>query len=326
MTRPLDIITRAMKDIGALAAGENPTADEAQDGLDMLNDMIAQWSNENMMVFYRTEIVFPCVQNQTQYTIGPSGNVSARFVGSISGTTLTVPVDGVTKGAITMGMTLTGPGVLSGTTIVGFGTGAGGNVNEGGTYTVSRTHTTPVVAQIIDAYYERPLTIESAFVRVTTTSNGVPIYGGGLDYPIAILSLEEYESIGLKTLNGPWPKSLYYQPSELLGTIYLWPNPAQGEMHLFTQTIFREFGDLYGTIQFPQGYNMALRWCLAERLMPMYGKINQIQVQQISAYAAQAKATIKRTNMKPPQVSKYPDVLMTGRPKDAAFILDGGFN
>lgn len=324
MTTPYDIITRAMKDIGALAAGENPTADEAQDGLDMLNDMIAQWSNENMMVFYRTEIVFPCVQNQIQYTIGPNGNVGAAFTGSISLTTLIVPANAVTSGAITIGMTLTGSGITPGTTIVSFGTGAGGNVNEGGTYTVSISQT--VASTAITAYYERPLTIESAFVRVTTTSNGVPIYGGGLDYPITILSLEEYESIGLKSLNGPWPKALYYQPSELLGTIYLWPNPAQGEMHLFTQTIFREFGDLYGTMQFPQGYNMALRWCLAERMMPMYGKMGQLQIQQITNYAAQAKATIKRTNMKPPQVSKYPDVLMTGRPKDAAFILDGGFN
>jgi hypothetical protein len=326
MTTPYDIITRAMKDIGALAAGEIPTADEAQDGLDMLNDMIAQWSNENMMVFYRTEIVFPCVQNQIQYTIGPGGNVGATFTGSITGTTLTVPANGVTSGAITIGMTLTGPGVVAGTTIVAFQTGAGGNVNEAGTYTVSKTHLTPVVSQTITAYYERPLTIESAFVRVTTTSNGAPIYGGGLDYPITILSLEEYESIGLKGLNGPWPKALYYQPSELLGTIYLWPNPSQGEMHLFTQTIFREFSDLYGQLQFPQGYNMALRWCLAERLTPMFGKVNQLQVAQLNAYAAQAKATIKRTNMKPPQVSKYPDVLMTGRPKDAAFIMDGGFN
>ena len=323
MTTPYDVITRAMKDIGALAAGENPTADEAQDGLDMLNDMIAQWSNENMMVFYRTEIVFPCVQNQTQYTLGPNGNVSAVFTGSISGSTLTVT--GISKGAITIGMTLSGSGILSGTTIVGFGTGAGGNVNEAGTYTISRAHTTAVPSSTITAYYERPLTIESAFVRVNTTSNGVPIYGGGLDYPISILSLEEYESIGLKTMNGPWPKAVYYQPSELLGTVYVWPNPAQGEMHLFTQTIFRNFGDLYGDIQFPQGYNMALRWCLAERLMPMYGKVNQMQVQQITAYAAQAKATVKRTNMKPPQISRYPDVLMTGRPKDAAFIMDGGF-
>jgi hypothetical protein len=60
-----------------------------------------------------------------------------------------------------------------------------------------------VVSQTITAYYERPLTIESAFVRVTTTSNGVPIYGGGLDYPISILSLEEYESIGLKIAERP---------------------------------------------------------------------------------------------------------------------------
>lgn len=323
MTTPYDIITRAMKDIGALAAGEVPTADEAQDALDMLNDMIAQWSNENMMVFYRTEIVFPCVQNRTQYTIGPGGNVGATFIASISGTTMTVPVDGVASGAITMGQTLTGSGVTAGTTIVGFGTGAGGNVNEQGTYTVSVSQT--VASTTMTAYYERPLTIESAFVRVNTTSNGVPIYGGGLDYPIAILSLEEYESIGLKTLNGPWPKSIYYQPSELLGTVYVWPNPSQGELHLFTQTIFREFQNLYNTIQFPQGYNMALRWCLAERLMPMFGKQNTNSMNMVMGYAAQAKATLKRTNMKPPQVSKYPDVLMTGRPKDAAFILDGGF-
>jgi hypothetical protein len=58
MTTPYDIISRALKDIGALAAGESPSADDAQDSFDMLNDMCAQWSNENMMVFYKTEIIF----------------------------------------------------------------------------------------------------------------------------------------------------------------------------------------------------------------------------------------------------------------------------
>ena len=81
MTQPIDIITRAMKDIGAVAAGEVPTADEAQDGLDMLNDLIAQWSNENMMVFYRSEIIFMTTQNQVQYTIGPSGQMGATCTG-----------------------------------------------------------------------------------------------------------------------------------------------------------------------------------------------------------------------------------------------------
>ena len=323
MTTPYDIITRSLKDIGALAAGEVPTADEAQDAFDMLNDMCAQWSNENMMVFYKTEIIFPVVQNQVQYTIGPGGQIGASFTGSISGTTLTVSGGGILSGAIAIGQTLSGTGVTDGTTIVGFTTGAGGNVNELGTYTVSKSQT--VTTTTISAYYERPLTIESAFVRVSTTSNGVPIYGGGLDYPVAVFSLEEYESIGLKTLNGPWPKGVYYQPSELLGTVYVWPNPAQGEMHLFASTIFRQFSNLTDTIQLPQGYNMSLRWCLAERLMPMFGKVNQVQAAMINGYAAQAKATIKRTNMRPPQISRYPDALMMGRAKDAAFIMDGGF-
>jgi len=264
MTTPLDIITRAMKDIGAVAAGEVPTADEAQDGLDMLNDMIAQWSNENMMVFYKTEIIFPTVQNTVQYTLGPGGSVGASFTGSISGFTLTVPANAVTTGAITMGMTITGTGIAAGTTIVGFGTGAGGNVNEGGTYTVSKSQT--VASTAITAYYERPLTIESAFVRVATMQGGSSVAGGYLDYPVAILSLEEYESLGIKQLNGPWAKMIYYMPAETLGTLYVYPNPAQGELHLFTQTIFRSFQNLTDTMTFPQGYNMALRWCLAERL------------------------------------------------------------
>jgi len=323
MTQPIDIITRAMKDIGAIAAGEVPTADEAQDGLDMLNDMIAQWSNENMMVFYRSEIIFQTTQNQVQYTIGPSGQMGATFTGSIAGNVLTVPANGVTAGGINIGMTLSGTGITAGTRIVAFQTGAGGNVNEGGTYTVSPSQTT--ASTTITAYYERPLTIESGFVRVATMQGGSNIAGGYLDYPLTVFSLEEYESIGIKQLNGPWAKGIYYQPSELLGTIYVYPNPSQGELHLFTQTIFREFQNLNDTIQLPQGYNMALRWCLAERLMPMFGKVNQVQIGMINAYAAQGKATIKRTNMRPVQIARYPDSLMVGRAKDAGFIMDGGF-
>jgi hypothetical protein len=82
---------------------------------------------------------------------------------------------------------------------------------------------------------------------------------------------------------------------------------------------------MYDTIALPQGYSMALRWCLAERLMPMYGKASQVQISMINAYAAQAKATLKRTNMKPPMVSRYPDALLVSRSKDAGWILSGGF-
>ena len=90
MAQPIDIVSRALKDIGALEAGEIPTPEAATDAYEMLQDMLDQWSNESMMVFYKTEIIFPVVQNVTQYTIGPTGSVQANFVGSISGNVLTI--------------------------------------------------------------------------------------------------------------------------------------------------------------------------------------------------------------------------------------------
>ena len=95
MATPIDIISRALKDIGALEAGETPTADAAQDAFEMLNDLLDQWSNEDMMVYYKTEVVFPIVSGQTQYTIGPGGQIGANFVGSISGNVLTVTISAV---------------------------------------------------------------------------------------------------------------------------------------------------------------------------------------------------------------------------------------
>jgi hypothetical protein len=325
MTMPIDIISRALKDIGALEAGETPTPDAAQDAFDMLNDIIDQWSNEDMMVFNYQEIIFPVISGQTQYTIGPVAStanfIGATFQGSISGTVLTVT--GLTTGAVAQGQTLSGTGITPGTKIVEFITGAGGQVNEVGTYRLNISQS--VGSTAITAYYQKPLSIDSAFVRINTTANGQAIQGGGLDYPVSILALQDYEMIGLKTLNGPWPKAVYFNPNADTGNLFVWPNPAQGELHLFAQSIFSNYNSLNDEIVLPKGYSMALRWCLAERLMPMYGKNSQVQMALIQQYAGQAKATLKRTNMKPLQVARYPDALLVSKSKDAGWILTGGF-
>jgi hypothetical protein len=325
MTQPIDIISRALKDIGALEAGETPTSEAATDALDMLNDLIDQWSNEDMMVYNTTEIIFPVIAGQTQYTIGPVAStanyIGSVFTGSITGDVLTVTA--ISSGAVAQGQTLKGTGITTGTKIVDFLTGAGGNINEVGTYKLNISQT--VASTAITAYYEKPLQINSAFVRINTNSNGQPIVNGGLDYTVSILALQDYEMIGLKTLNGPWPKALYFNPGADTGNLFVWPNPSQGEMHLFANTIFSRYNTLYDEIVLPQGYSMCLRWCLAERLMPMYGKASAVQIQMINAYAAQAKATLKRNNMSPLQVARYPDALMNSRSKDAGWILTGGF-
>jgi len=325
MTKPIDIISRALKDIGALEAGETPTIEAAQDAFEMMNDLVDQWSNENMMVFNVTEIIFPVISGQVQYSLGPypetTNFIGASFEGSIDGDILTVTT--VNSGAVAQGQILSGSGIADGTKITLEITGGGGNVIQAGTYRVNISQT--VAATTITANYQKPLSIDSAFVRINTTSNGQPINSGGLDYPISVLALQDYQMIGLKTLNGPWPKAIYYNPNEESGNLFVWPSPSQGEMHLFANTLFIRYDSLYEDIVLPQGYSMALRWCLAERLMPMYGKISTTQIQMINAYAAQAKATLKRTNMSPLQSARYPDALLVNKAKDAGWILTGGF-
>ena len=325
MAVPYDIVSRALKDIGALEAGETPTPDAAKDAFEMMNDMIDQWSNENMMVFNVTEIICPVIPGQTQYTIGPNPStqnfIGASFTGSITGNILTVT--GILSGALAQGQTLSGTGITAGTKITQFLTGAGGNINEEGTYQVNINQT--VASTTITAYYQKPLNLDSAFVRVNTTSNGQPITGGGLDYPMSVLALQDYEMIGLKTLSGPWPKAVYFNAGSDSGNLFVWPSPSQGELHLFANTLFSRYDSMYEDITLPQGYAMCLRWCLAERLMPMYGKASPTQIQMIQTFAGQAKATIKRTNMAPLAVARYPDALQTGRAKDAGWILTGGF-
>ena len=325
MAVPYDIVSRALKDIGALESGETPTPDAALDAFEMMNDIIDQWSNENMMVFNVTEIICPVISGQTQYTIGPNPStqnfIGASFTGSITGNILTVT--GILSGALAQGQTLSGTGITTGTKITQFLTGAGGNINEEGTYQVNISQT--VASTTITAYYQKPLNIDSAFVRVNTTSNGQPITGGGLDYPMSVLALQDYEMIGLKTLSGPWPKAVYFNAGSDSGNLFVWPSPSQGELHLFANTLFSRYNSMYDDLTLPQGYAMCLRWCLAERLMPMYGKASPTQITMIQTFAGQAKATIKRTNMAPLAVARYPDALQTGRAKDAGWILTGGF-
>ena len=307
MTTALDIVTRSLKAIGAYAPGEPIDSEDANDAFDTLNDMVDTWSNTTLMIPYITEVIWTLTSNQQFYTIGQGGTIGGTFTGSISGTTLTVT--SVPSGNISLGQYLTGSGVTGGTQVVKFLTGAG----QDGTYQVSTSQT--VSSTTITSYYQRPLRVNSAFVRVSN-----------LDYPVKPLNIENYELIGLKTLQGPWPRFIYYQPSMPVGNITVWPVPGSGEMHMFCETVLAQFQSLSDTINLAQGYNMALRWNLAALLLPEYGKNDPILNQQIMNYAESSQAWIKRTNMQPPPIARFDDALISiHRVNDAAWIYSGGF-
>lgn len=316
MTQPLDLITGALKDIGACASGEVPDVNDVQDMFILLNLMLDQWSNEHMMVYCLQEVIQELVGGKYIYTIGPNGNVGAGFTGNIANNLLTVT--GMSAGALSVGQIIQGPNVTANSSITSLGTGLGGTgIGAIGTYNLSQSSTS---SGPFTSYAPRPIRINNAFVRVVNSITGV------LDYPVSVIPEEQYSQISIKTLPGPWPRCVYYQPSEPVGVLNYWPNPSQGEMHLFCDTLLGKFNTINDTIILPQGYEMAIRANLAMEALPMFGKLsNQAIVEGIVGRAKGGKALIKRTNMRPIEPARFDDVPSARRGRDAGWILHGGF-
>ena len=75
MTTVRDIIQSAYRKIGVYSSGETMGASEAQDGLEVLTDMIDGWSNNALLIPVVTLVSKELVLAQREYTIGnwPSG-------------------------------------------------------------------------------------------------------------------------------------------------------------------------------------------------------------------------------------------------------------
>jgi hypothetical protein len=78
MATALDQIKAALRLIGQLAEGEEPSAQTAQDSLTAMNQMIDSWNTERLSVFSTQDQVFNWPTDTITRTLGPSGD----FVGN----------------------------------------------------------------------------------------------------------------------------------------------------------------------------------------------------------------------------------------------------
>jgi hypothetical protein len=317
MAQPLAIIASAFRSIGAFGSGDAIGTAETNDAFYLLNEMLDQWSNDHLLVYSVQEVIQELTGGQYIYTIGPGGSVGASFTGSVSGTVLTVTA--LASGAISTGQVISGAGIATGSALTSLGSAFGGNGNNAiGTYNLSLS-SAPTGSVSITSYQPRPLRINTAFVRVVNSITGT------LDYNVAIWPYEQYQEIGIKTLPGPWPKIVSMLPTEPVASLYYFPNPSQGEMHLFVDTVLNNFATINDNIVLPQGYQGALHWGLAELLMPEYGKLEPSQIAMVTKHASAGRALVRRSNMHPQVPATYDDVLLQKTRKDAGWILHGGF-
>jgi hypothetical protein len=312
----LDIIKGALRRMNEYAAGETLNDDDANDALSVLTDLLDSLSNEHLACYSRVENVFNLTSGKNIYTVGnPVGGTMLGTV--VSGSAI---ISGVTAmpANLKVGASVSGSGIAAGATVTAIGTNTVTmSANATATYAVlfPITYTTPG-----DIPINRPLRVLTGFTRLTTS--GI----SQVDYPMQVISVDQWSAIGLKNQPGPWPKVVYYDASYPLGTFYFFPNPSQGgEVHLWTDVLFSDYPSLTTPINLPQGYERFLKVALAIELWPEYKGSAPIAPALIEQYKV-AKAAVKNLNAQAQSVATYDHAIAGRAHNDAGWILHGGFN
>jgi len=79
MTTVRDLITDALEDIGAIAAGEAVDAVNAASCLRVLNRLLGSWAEEELMCYTVDRTTFNLVANQQSYTLGVGGTFNTTY-------------------------------------------------------------------------------------------------------------------------------------------------------------------------------------------------------------------------------------------------------
>jgi hypothetical protein len=331
----LDLITGALRNINALESGETPNAQDANDALQVLNDMLESWTIEKLFVFSSNEQRFVFTPGTYQYTIG--NPIAGTFTGTVTGgsnviTGVTIP-SGLVVGSMLNDSSLYGGGgsFPTGTQAVQV-TAIGANtvtMNQNALFTPA-TNPEPIAFSTpgniaydssSGAPIVLPVRITNAFTRITVGSGNPMIQG--LDYQIRIIPRDKYVALGLKGIAGPWPTDLYYDRTYPLGNLYFYPNPSMaGECHLWTDTLLSDFQTTTSNVNLPQGYARAIKTNLAIELAAEYGKAVS---PTLAARARDSKAAIKSLNALEAVEAFFDQHILKSRRADAGWILHGGF-
>lgn len=124
----------------------------------------------------------------------------------------------------------------------------------------------------------RPLAIRAAGSQV-----------GLIENPMEILTAEQWTAIKDKSRAGLFANAIFYNPVYPSGIIHVWPIPTTGGgLHLTSYKALLAFASLATTVDFPPGYERALRMCLALEFAPEYGRVTDL----LTAQANEAKQSI----------------------------------
>jgi hypothetical protein len=321
VTTALDLITGALRRINSYAPGEVLSAADSSDALDTLNELLDSWSTEHEACFGSAEYILNFTGGQYVYTIGQAEG--GTFQGTV--TSGSAVITGVTvPSALKVGGLITDSfgAVPPNTYVLSIGANSV-TLTQAATVTPGAPET--ITYKIPGDFYKdavtsapvlRPLRITHAFTRITTQASG-------LDYPISIITQDEYTRIGFKGIAAPWPIAVWYNPTMPLGTLSFYQNPSgSGQLHLFSDLLLTNLGGLTNAISMPQGYVRWIKWALAKELAPEYG------AEWTATHERnwkESRDVVHSLNAVPAAVARIDAALINPRGNDAGWIMHGGW-
>lgn len=101
-----DLIRKSLTTLGVLGMGDNPSEQEANDALFVLNEIVDKWNIEKLMITNSVDITFNNTGNKI-YTIGPMGDIDvprppsgiddAYYIMTQSGKEISLPLKQITQ-------------------------------------------------------------------------------------------------------------------------------------------------------------------------------------------------------------------------------------
>jgi hypothetical protein len=122
----------------------------------------------------------------------------------------------------------------------------------------------------------------------------------GNNYPFQFVTKAEWNMIGNRTVNSNVPDTGYYDQQFPLGVVNVFPTPSLNWVLFFEAMLqFAQFATLASVVSLPPGFFEALWSNLALVAKPFF-KSRQPMDPDLKEFAREAKAKIKRVNMKTP--------------------------
>ena len=153
----------------------------------------------------------------------------------------------------------------------------------------------------------RPARIDHASI-VSLTNPGQP-----LELDINIYTDEDWAMIPVKVIQTTLPQGFYDDGAYPLRNLSFWPIPTVNvQTRIYSWTALTSFPDLVTDITFPPGYQEALRYNLAMRLIAEFpGDFNPVMTQVTGGLAVESLARIRSMNT--PVIQTHIDPALTER-------------